>query len=40
MATVEVEHVRGDKPICKLKTTVRNEQGDCVLGTAITYTMP
>jgi acyl dehydratase len=40
-ATVEVEHVRSDKPICKLKTTVRNEAGeDCVLGTATTYTMP
>ena len=40
-ATVEVEHVRSDKPICKLETTVRNEAGeDCVLGTATTYTMP
>ena len=34
-ATVEVEHVRSDKPICKLVTTVRNAAGeDCVLGTA------
>jgi acyl dehydratase len=40
-ATVEVEHVRSDKPICKLVTTVRNTAGeDCVLGTATTYTMP
>jgi len=40
-ATVEVEHVRSDKPICKLVTTVRNGAGeDCVLGTATTYTMP
>ena len=40
-ATVEVEHVRSDKPICKLVTTVRNTAGeDCVLGIATTYTMP
>ena len=40
-ATVEVEHVRSDKPICKIVTTVRNMAGeDCVLGTATTYTMP
>jgi acyl dehydratase len=40
-ATVEVEHVRSDKPICKLVTTVRNTAGeDCVLGSATTYTMP
>ena len=40
-ATVEVEHVRSDKPICKLVTTVRNAAGeDCVLGTATSYTMP
>ena len=40
-ATVEVEHVRSDKPICKLVTTVRNAAGeDCVLGTATTYTIP
>ena len=40
-ATVEVEHVRSDKPICKLVTTVRNAEGEpCVLGTATTYTMP
>ena len=38
---VKVEHVRGDKPICKLVTTVRNAAGeDCVLGTATTYTTP
>src|SRR4051794_14958527 len=41
IASVEVEHVRSDKPICKLLTTVRNAAGeDCVLGTATTYTMP
>lgn len=40
-ATVKVEHVRDDKPICKLETTVRNAAGDvCVIGTATTYTMP
>jgi acyl dehydratase len=40
-ATVEIEHVRDDKPICKLTTTVRNAAGEaCVLGTATTYTMP
>lgn len=40
-ATVEVEDVREDKPICKIRTVVRNEDGDeCVVGTATTYTMP
>jgi acyl dehydratase len=40
-ASVEVEHVRDDKPICRLETTVRNADGEtCVLGTATTYTMP
>jgi acyl dehydratase len=40
-ATVKVEHVRDDKPICKIETTVRNAKGeDCVVGTATTYTMP
>jgi acyl dehydratase len=40
-ASVKVEHVRDDKPICKLETIVRNASGeDCVVGTAITYTMP
>jgi acyl dehydratase len=40
-ARVKVEHVRDDKPICKLETVVRNASGeDCVVGTAITYTMP
>ena len=38
---VEVESVRDDKPICKLKVTVVDEEGDvCVEGTATTYTMP
>lgn len=40
-ASVKVEHVRDDKPICKLETIVRNADGEtCVLGTATTYTMP
>ncbi len=40
-ATVRVEHVRHDKPICRLETIVRNSNGEtCVAGTATTYTMP
>lgn len=40
-ATVKIQHVRDDKPICKLETTVRNAQGEsCIIGTATTYTMP
>jgi acyl dehydratase len=40
-ASVKVEHVRDDKPICKLETTVRNASGEvCIVGTATTYTMP
>jgi acyl dehydratase len=40
-ASVKVEHVRDDKPICKLETVVRNASGEaCVVGTATTYTMP
>jgi acyl dehydratase len=40
-ASVKVVHVRDDKPICKLETTVHNAAGEpCVLGTATTYTMP
>ena len=40
-ASVKVEHVRDDKPICKLETIVRNARGEiCVVGTATTYTMP
>jgi acyl dehydratase len=40
-ASVKVEHVRDDKPICKLETVVRNTSGEaCVIGTATTYTMP
>src|SRR5215208_1823970 len=40
-ATVEVEHVRDDKPICRLETFVRNAEGEmCVVGTATTYTVP
>lgn len=38
---IEVLEVRGDKPICKLKTTVLNAAGEeCLTGTANTYTMP
>jgi acyl dehydratase len=40
-AKVKVVHVRDDKPICKLETTIHNAEGEpCVLGTATTYTMP
>lgn len=40
-ASVTVEHVRDDKPICKLETVVRDAGGEiCVQGTATTYTMP
>ena len=40
-AMVKVEHVREDKPICRLETVVRNAKGEmCVIGTATTYTMP
>jgi flavin-dependent dehydrogenase/acyl dehydratase len=40
-AAVKVKHVRDDKPICQIETTVRNASGEtCVLGTATTYTMP
>lgn len=40
-ATVKVVEVRGDKPICRLETTVANAAGEaCVTGTATTYTMP
>ena len=39
-ARVEIEAVRDDKPICKLKTTITDSAGDlCVDGTATTYTM-
>jgi acyl dehydratase len=38
---VEVTGVRDDKPICTLATSVRNHQGDtCLVGTAVTYTVP
>ena len=38
---VEVTSVRGDKPICTIATSVRNENGeDCLVGTAVTYTVP
>ena len=40
-ASVKIEHVRDDKPICKLETVVRNASGEtCIVGTATTYTMP
>lgn len=41
IASVKVEDIRDDKPICKLETVVRNADGEtCVVGTATTYTMP
>jgi acyl dehydratase len=40
-ASVRVEEVREDKPICKLETVVRNADGEtCVIGIATTYTIP
>jgi acyl dehydratase len=40
-ASVCVEDVREDRPICKLETVVRNANGEvCVTGTATTYTVP
>lgn len=40
-ASVKVQEIRDDKPICKLETIVRNAAGEtCVVGTATTYTMP
>lgn len=40
-ARVEVTAVRDDKPICTLKTEVRNARGEpCLTGTAVTYTVP
>ncbi len=40
-ASVKVDHVRDDKPICRLETVVRNASGEaCVIGNATTYTMP
>jgi acyl dehydratase len=38
---VEVVSMREDKPICTLRTTVRNAEGDlCLDGTATTFTVP
>ena len=40
-ARVEVTEVRADKPICTLRTEVRNGSGEpCLTGTAVTYTVP
>jgi acyl dehydratase len=40
-AEVEVLEARADKPITKLRTTVRNQEDDVVLdGTAVVYTEP
>ncbi len=40
-ASVVVESVRDDKPICQLKTVICDADGDeCVVGSATTYTMP
>ena len=38
---VEVTAVRDDKPICTLRTELRNGKGEiCLTGTAVTYTVP
>jgi acyl dehydratase len=38
-AEVEVTAVRDDKPVCTLRTTVRNGAGEpCLTGTAVTWT--
>ncbi|MCB2137454.1 MAG: MaoC family dehydratase [Rhodobacteraceae bacterium] len=38
---VEVEEVRVDKPICRLRVSVRDDAGDlCVEGAATTFTVP
>ncbi|WP_054310643.1 MaoC family dehydratase [Mesorhizobium sp. 1M-11] len=38
---VEIKEVRPDKPICKIETSVRNEQGElCLTGTATVFTVP
>ena len=38
---IEVTSVRDDKPICTLKTEVRNAAGEvCLSGSAVTYTVP
>lgn len=37
---VEITDVRPDKPICKVETSVRNEQGEtCLTGTATVFTV-
>ena len=39
-AKVEITSVRDDKPICQMKTTIIDSEGDvCVSGTATTFTM-
>ena len=38
---VEVTSIRDDKPICTLRTEIRNAAGEiCLAGTAVTYTVP
>ncbi|MFL5286457.1 MAG: MaoC family dehydratase [Rhodopila sp.] len=38
---IEIAEVRDDKPICKLRTEVRNARGEiCLSGSAVTYTVP
>jgi acyl dehydratase len=40
-AEVEVLEARGDKPICRLRTTITDQDGTVVLdGTALVYTEP
>ena len=41
LARARVVSVRSDKPVCTLETSVVNEAGElCLLGTAVTYTVP
>lgn len=40
-ARVEIDTVRSDKPICTLRVSVRNQNGEvCLGGVAATYTVP
>jgi hypothetical protein len=40
-ATARYAAVRDDKPICSLRTTMRNARGEiCLSGTAATFTVP
>lgn len=38
---VEILEVRDDKPICKIATSITDENGEvCLTGTAVVYTVP